>query len=214
MVFSRRSKQSWQRRLGEWLWPRTGWLRAVSYMWHRLRRLPDPPHRIARGVAFGVFVSFTPFYGFHFLLAIGLSLLLRGNAVAAALATFVGNPLTFPLIATMSVELGAWMLDMPGGMPLGHIVAAFSQASLELWANFSAIFSPEPMRWERLGRLFDRVFLPYLVGGIVPGIVAGTLSYMATHRIVEAYQNRRIRKLKDKVEARRATRIAQAGDRQ
>ena len=36
---------------------------ASSISGHRVRRLPDTPHRIALGFACGVFVSFTPFFG-------------------------------------------------------------------------------------------------------------------------------------------------------
>ena len=38
---------------------------------------------------------------------------IRGNIVAALLGTFVGNPLTFPFIAVLSVSLGRWMLVVP-----------------------------------------------------------------------------------------------------
>ena len=66
MVFKRRNPRTWLRTVAEVFYPRGGWRRAVSYVIHRLRRLPDPPHKIARGVAAGVFVCFTPFFGFHF----------------------------------------------------------------------------------------------------------------------------------------------------
>jgi hypothetical protein len=48
------------------MWPKGGWTRAFHYVRHRLRRLPDTPERIARGIWAGVFVTFTPFYGMHF----------------------------------------------------------------------------------------------------------------------------------------------------
>lgn len=204
MVFKRRTRRTWGQTVAETFWPKGGWTRAASYIWHRLRRLPDPPHRIARGVAAGIFVSFTPFYGFHFILAALLTWLMRGNVLAGILATFIGNPVTFPLIATLSVELGSWMLGHPGGMPIHKIVSAFSQASLELWWNVRAIFTPAVVHWDRFGILFDQVFLPYLVGGIVPGILAGVIGYMVTHRVISVYQKARIKRLKKRVEKRRA----------
>lgn len=210
MVFKRRTKRPWTRTLAETFWPKGGWTRAASYIWHRLRRLPDPPHRIARGVAMGVFASFTPFYGFHFVIAAGMAWVLRGNLLAAVLATFIGNPLTFPLIATVSVELGAWMLGQPGDMPMHRIVGAFSQAMMELWSNMVAIFTPEVVHWDRFGALFGRVFLPYLIGGIVPGILTATLFYMITHRVISAYQRGRVARLRKRVEKRRAAAAAAA----
>jgi len=194
-VFKRRRKRSFIENLSDSVYPRGGWLRAASYVWHRLRRLPDPPHKIARGVAAGIFVSFTPFFGMHFLLAAALTWILNGNILAALIATFVGNPITFPFIATVSIELGAWMLDLPGGMPLPRVFEAFTSASVEIWANVVAMFTDDPVRWGHLRDFFAEVFLPYLVGGLVPGVVAGVIGYAVTIPAVTAYQNRRRKRL-------------------
>lgn len=210
MVFKRRTRRSFRQAMAEMVWPRGGWSRALSYMWHRVRRLPDPPHRIARGVACGVFVSFTPFFGLHFVLAGLFAYLIRGNIVAAAIGTFVGNPLTFPLIASVSVDLGSRMLGMPGNMPLYRIVAAFSRAWLELWANLSAIFTSAETHWDRLAVLFQEVFLPYLIGGILPGLLTSLVFHMITHRVVTAYQRARVARLRKRVEKRRAAEAAMA----
>ena len=172
-MFKRRTPKSYLQIVGEAFWPRGGWRRASIYVVHRLRRLPDPAHRISRGIFAGVFVSFTPFYGLHFLTAWLVAWVLRGNILAALLATFFGNPITFPIIATVSVELGSWMLGLPP-VPLHKVVNSFSLASVELWSNFTALFSPRAADWSHLGDFFRYVFLPYLVGGIVPGIDAFT----------------------------------------
>lgn len=210
MVFKRRTPRTFVQRVGDFLWPRGGWHRAAYYIVHRLRRLPDPPYRIARGVAAGIFASFTPLFGFHFLIAALLAWAMRGNILASLLATFAGNPLTFPLIASVSVELGNWILGTEGHMPLYRIVAAFSSAMLQLWSNLAAMFTPAETHWDRLWGLVEQVFLPYLVGGIIPGIICATIGYMATHRIITAYQKRRIKKLKTRVEKRRLAEQARA----
>ena len=56
-------------RLREAVLPKRGYRRGVEYLGHRVRRLPDTPHRIALGFACGVFSSFTPFFGLHIVLA-------------------------------------------------------------------------------------------------------------------------------------------------
>ena len=66
-------------RLREALLPRRGWRRGVEYLSHRVRRLPDTPHRIALGFACGVFGSFTPFFGLHIVLAAVIARLLRSQ---------------------------------------------------------------------------------------------------------------------------------------
>ena len=209
-MFKRRNKRSYTQMVAEGIYPRGGWTRAFSYVMHRLRRLPDPPHKIARGVAAGVFVCFTPFFGFHFVLALALSFVMQGNMLAALLATFFGNPLTFPIIATLSIELGSWMLGLNYGIPLQQIVAAFSNASLELWRNFTAIFTPEVAHLDRLISFFGHVFMPYLVGGIIPGIICAIIGYMLTLPVISAYQKGRIKRLKKRSEKKRALERARA----
>ena len=205
MVFKRRDARTWPQALVALVYPKGGWGRAASYVGYRLRRLPDPPHKIARGVAAGVFVCFTPFFGFHFVLATILAFVMQGNILAALLATFFGNPLTFPFIAALSLELGSWMLGMPSGTPLPEIFNEFSRASLELWNNLRAIFTPEVAHWEGLRHIFWRLFWPYIVGGLVPGTVTGVIAYMLTLPAVSAYQKRRVKKLKERYEKRRKT---------
>lgn len=203
-MFRRRKPRSYGRRFAEGIYPRGGWSRAVSYMMHRLRRLPDPPHRIARGIAAGVFVCFTPFYGFHFIIATAIVLVIQGNILAAIIATFFGNPLTFPLIAVVSVDLGSWMLGLPGGMQLPGIVKAFADASVELWANLAAMFNDDITHWDRLHWFFRMVFMPYLVGGIIPGVLCGGIAYSISHRVISRYQKGRIKRLKKRYEKKLA----------
>jgi hypothetical protein len=78
-MFQRRNRLSIIQRLKELVWPQQGWRRSTLYIAHRLGRLPGTPYRVAAGFACGAAVSFTPFVGFHFLLAALLSLILRGN---------------------------------------------------------------------------------------------------------------------------------------
>jgi len=209
-VFKRRKQRTYRQAITEGLYPRGGWSRAVSYVWHRLRRLPDPPHKIASGIAAGIFVCFTPFFGFHILLAMVLAFVMQGNIVAAIMATFFGNPLTFPIIAGLAVELGSWMLGMPDSVQLPNVVTAFSNASIELWYNLGAMFSDEVTRWDRLSWFYARVFKPYLVGGLVPGVFAGVAAYVVSRPLITVYQKNRIRRLKKKYQKRRDAEAAKA----
>ena len=201
-MFKRRTPKSYVQIVGEAFYPRGGWTRAAWYVVHRLRRLPDPAHRISRGIFAGVFASFTPLFGFHFLIAAMVAWSIRGNILAALLATFAGNPLTFPFIAAISVELGSWMLGKPP-IPLPRILMSFSRASGEIWANIQAIFTPATAEWGRLSYFFSDIFLPYLIGGIIPGIIAGLVAYWLSNPIIASYQRGRIRRLKVRFEKRR-----------
>lgn len=213
MVFKRRRPRTpleWMRDL---LYPKGGFRRAAQYVSHRLRRLPDEPHRIARGVFAGVFVSFTPLFGLHFLAAAGLAWLIRGNILAALMGTFVGNPVTFPLIAVSAVETGHWLLGIDVPLSFLSIVAAFSNAGAELWENFIAMFTDAPTHWGSLWAFLHTYYWPYLVGGILPGLVVSLTFYWITIPIVRAYQKMRAARLRERIEKRRQERaVGGSGD--
>ncbi len=201
-MFKRRNPQSYGEAIGRAIYPRGGWRRASRYIAYRLRRLPDPAHKISRGIAAGVFSCFTPFFGLHFVTAAAITWALRGNVLAALLATFFGNPVTFPVIATISVEAGTWMLGR-SHIPLQEVLLGFSLASVELWQNFQAIFTSDVAVWSNMSAFFQRIFLPYLVGGIVPGLATATAAYWLSYPIILSYQRGRIAAVKDRFDARR-----------
>lgn len=193
MVFKRRTPRSYTQTVAETFYPRGGWSRASRYIAHRLRRLPDPAYKISRGVAAGVFICFTPFFGLHFFLSALTAWAIRGNVLAALLATFFGNPLTFPLIAALSIEFGSWMLGQPP-VPISRVFSAFSDAAGEIWRNFVAIFTPARAEWASLAEFFQTIFLPYLVGGILPGLIAAVAAFFLTKPVITAYQKARAKR--------------------
>lgn len=201
MVFKRRDRRPLWKVLADSFWPRGGWSRAATYVKHRLHRLPDPPHRIARGIMAGVFVVFTPFYGLHFFMAAGLALLLRGNVVASLLGTFVGNPLTYVPIGVVCLQMGYAILGRPTlaedelSRSLG---GKFVDAGEDLWTNFLSVFSTRSPDWHNLKLFYDDVFFPYMIGGLVPGLIAAGAAYYISLPVITAYQNRRRGLLKAK----------------
>ena len=213
MVFKRRDKRPIWQILTDFFWPRGGWTRAYHYVRHRLHRLPDPPHRIARGIFAGVLTSFTPFFGMHFVIAAVLAKMMRGNILAALLATFFGNPITFPFIGTISLNLGHLLLGSSSKPVLNEtLLAKFAGAGRDIRNNFAALFSEEQANWANLGEFYSEVFLPYLVGGIIPGIVAATICYYASVPVITAYKNRRKGRLKKKLEELRLKKAAKKAD--
>ena len=205
MVFKRRTPLGVWDRLKEFVWPKRGWGRSISYILHRVRRLPDPPHRVARGVAAGIFVCFTPFYGFHFVLAGILAWLMRGNILAALMATFFGNPLTYVPIGIVALKTGYWLLgtefDETKHRSFG---GKFVDAGADLKANFFAMFTDQTADWNGLTVFYHQVFFPYLIGGILPGVIAGSIAYYFSLPLIRAYKKRRMSVIKKKFEAIKA----------
>src|SRR5690606_26323749 len=92
MLFRSRHKPSFSEKTRLLLWPRRSFSRSFRYYGKRIMRITASPHAIAAGLAIGVFAAFTPFFGFHFIIAVILAYLLAGNIGAAALGTAVANP--------------------------------------------------------------------------------------------------------------------------
>ena len=207
-MFKRRKPRSYSQIATEMVYPRGGWLRASQYVLHRVRRLPDQPHRIGRGVAAGTFISFTPLHGFHFLAAAGIAWVIGGNILAALLATFVGNPITFPFIAYAATWLGREIMGNHGVLSPKMIFGEFADATAQLWQNLRAVFGPEEAHWDQLGSFFHDIFLPYLVGGVILGTIAGVIAHYMTVPVIRAYHRRRARKLAQRIEKIRSEGVA------
>jgi uncharacterized protein (DUF2062 family) len=201
LIFKRRDPKPTLKAVAEFLWPRGGWTRAFHYVKHRMRRLPDSPERIARGIWAGIFVTFTPFFGFHFVVAALLARVMKGNMLAALMATFVGNPLTFVFIALASLKTGHLILgtELAEG-ELFTLSRKFGDAGSDLWHNFIAIFTEASMDWSGLAIFSRDVFYPYLIGGIIPGLVCSTIAYYLSVPVLRAYQKRRRGMIKAKFE--------------
>ncbi|MGC1503256.1 MAG: DUF2062 domain-containing protein [Sulfitobacter sp.] len=211
MIFKRRDPKPTLRAMAEFLWPRGGWARAFHYVKHRMRRLPDSPERIARGVWAGVFVTFTPLFGFHFLVAALLAKVMKGNILASLMATFVGNPFTFVFIALSSLKTGHLLLgtELPDG-ELRVLSRKFADAGSDLWRNFVSIFTPAEMDWSSLTAFSRDVFYPYLIGSIIPGVTCATIAYYLAVPLLQAYQKRRRGLIKAKFDALKQKAAAKA----
>jgi uncharacterized protein (DUF2062 family) len=192
MVFKRRDKPPLITRLREALLPRRGYRRGIEYLGHRVRRLPDTPHRIALGFACGVYASFTPFFGLHFVVAAVLARLIRANIISSLIGTAVGNPLTFPFIASISMGIGRRILGYGvTGRDFSRISDAFFQAFAGIWTSLFSLFGFGESDWHRLVPFFRDVMWPYFVGGLLPGIAAAVAAYFLTRPLIAAYQTRR-----------------------
>jgi len=213
LVFKRRDRRPvWQIVL-DFLWPRGGWARAFHYVKHRLRRLPDSPDRIARGIFAGIFTVFTPFYGLHFVTAAIISKLVRGNILASLLATFVGNPLTYVPIGLISIQTGYFLLGRPP-RPDGEVHRTFggkfADAAVDLKDNLIALVTSRDADWHGLLVFYHEIFFPYMIGGIIPGIVFGLIGYYVSLPLIRAYQARRRGALQERVKRIKSAKAAKA----
>ncbi len=222
MVFKRRDRRPIWQIVFDFIYPRGGWGRAFEYVKHRVRRLPDTPEKISRGIWAGVFISFTPFFAMHFILAALIARLMRGNILASLMATFFGNPMTYIPIAISSLGTGHWMLGIPfnaATFGFGKHVPAdfcgigcrFNDAFADITHNLKAIFTPARADWHGLQAFYQEVFFPYMVGSVIPGITAATICYILAVPLIRAHQKRRQKALRSKLE-QLSKKSSQVGD--
>lgn len=203
MVFKRRKPLGWLAWLREMVYPRGGFKRATRYVIHRMSRLPDEPHRIARGIFAGSLIGFLPLPFLQFLAAWGAAKLMRGNVLAALLGTFNTNPVTTPFFAVFAMTLGHWLLGVEAPLSAKEIGRAFGNAGHDLWRNIMAIFTEDRMQWGGLIQFWNDIYLPYFIGALLPGIVISLVAYYVTIPIVQAYQKARHAKADERRERRR-----------
>lgn len=184
MLFRREKSVGLGERLRLLVWPRRSWARSVRYVFLRLQRLPSSPHKIALGTAIGVFAVFTPFLGVQLVLAAMLCILLRGSIVASFLASFVGNPLTYPVIWFSTFNLGNVLLGETASAKLVDLRTRFEGFWDSLvGGSANAVLDALSSIWP--------IIKPMVIGSLPLGIFTAGLAYVGTRWLIGASLARR-----------------------
>ena len=171
-MFGRRKPQYtfyWLRNI---LWPNMGWLRWCVYVWKRMLRINDTPHKVALGIVCGSFASFTPFVGMHFVVAGILAYFLGGSLLASAWGTAAGNPFTFPFIWISTLNLGNFILGR-GWVDKFPVELSFT----------NILYHPV--------ETFAPIILPMTIGGVPLGALCSLVLYWPVKGLVKICQARR-----------------------
>lgn len=191
MLFQRRTPPDWKEKFRVAIWPRRSWGRSLKYLAKRVLRLTASPHAIAAGIAAGVFASFTPFMGLHFLIGFAVAYVIAGNMIASAAGTFIGNPITFPFIWAATYSTGNFILygDMGSGGPEKSL---HDLREIDFWHDgISGV-------WDVVLSIWEPVMKPMTVGAIPLGIGVALIAYLITRYAAIAFQMSRRRLLAEK----------------
>ncbi len=186
MLFRRRKPDSFYERVRTLVWPRRSFSRSWQYISKRVLRLTASPHSIAAGVAAGVFASFTPFLGFHIIIATILCYLIAGNIIAAAIGTTFANPITLPFIWGGTLELGRFML---------HGTFAYEGEPLHIGHMLSHL---------DFARIWDPLLKPMAVGSVPIGLAFALAFYVVTRMATNAFRKQRRKRLAERAKRRAA----------
>jgi len=81
----------------------------------KILSLDSHPRHIALGFAVGVFISITPFFGIHTVMAVAAAFLFRLNKLTCITGAWVNTPITIIPILGLSYKLGTVLLGHPPG---------------------------------------------------------------------------------------------------
>ncbi len=127
----------------------------------------DTPHRIAMAFAIGVFMGISPLLGIHTLSAFFIAWFLGLNRFVAVVGVYITNPWTIIPIYSFSLWIGARLVGMRRILP-----------QIE-W---------ESMTFMYLINKLTPLVLPFVVGCLAVGAIAGILSYFVIYRLVFRYK--------------------------
>ncbi|MFK4764914.1 DUF2062 domain-containing protein [Desulfobaculum sp. SPO524] len=155
--------------------------RWIRYSYLRIMRLGATPHCIALGLALGIFIGFMPIVPFQTVAVLTLAFIFKGNKIAAALGTWISNPIDLPFFYYGLYLVGRWVLpfDGPG-------------------------FDPKHLEMSQLIATGWELFAMMVTGGLLLGIPASIATYFITRRMVVGYRKRRMLRLLRKRLGRKA----------
>jgi uncharacterized protein (DUF2062 family) len=131
-----------------------------------LLHVADTPERTAAAFAMGVFFGFSPFLGFHTVLAIIVAFLFNLNRVAALLGVYSNLPwIIAPYYA---------IVTMIGAKIIGHAPPEGFKAQLSALFELS-VFHGE--FWHQLITILKPLLWPYTVGSLLGAIVMAVIAY-------------------------------------
>ena len=168
-MFKRKQPRSLLAQGKEFFWPSMGFVRTFKYIKHRIIRMADTSHKIAAGLACGAAISFTPLVGTHFIQAGLAAYAIRANLLASLIGTFVGNPWTFPFMWWASISFGSFLFGL-FGLP--------ASTALPETLNFHIL-------WDIALHHPMRIFLPWLAGGYLLGLLSWPISYFIFYQMVK-----------------------------
>ena len=137
-------------------------------LYERFIRIRGEPREVALGFALGIFVGMTPTIGVQTPIAIFLAALFKWGKLSAAIGVWISNPLTAPIIYSVTYIVGAKLMSLD---PVFNIPLS------PTWSTLKAMLQKAP-----------RAFGAMTVGGAIIGLPLALFSYYLSYAAVEKYQ--------------------------
>ncbi|HNX26739.1 MAG TPA: DUF2062 domain-containing protein [Phycisphaerae bacterium] len=146
-----------------------------QFLVHRVLSLDDTPHRIALGVAIGIFVTWTPTIGIQMALTVALCFLFRANKLVGVPFVWISNPVTIVPVYYPNYVVGCWMLGKKA----------------DAWNLIEQAFQFNGGWWDTTVNWFTsimKIFWELWLGSIIVGGALGIISYFVIYWLVVQYR--------------------------
>ena len=142
--------------------------RDVRSLFRRILHLRESPHRTALAFAVGIFIAFSPTYGFHTAMVVFCTWAFGLNFVALFAGAFINNPWTLVPILGATLWTGALIMGDSARFP-----------------SFT---------WEDItpAGIYQQVMpyaVPFFVGGMALSIIGSLIAYPLALYIISKYRH-------------------------
>jgi len=149
-----------------------------AFIIHHVLHADDPPHRLALGIAIGVFVAFTPTVGFQMVISVFLAWVFRANKAVGPPIVWITNPATMiPIYYSCYV--------------VGRLILQHEPVRARWWRELA---HPPEGWWEGVvfyWQRFTHIAVPLWVGCLLVSTILGYISYRISLSAISAYRMRR-----------------------
>ena len=165
------------------------YIRLVErFVIYRILHADDTPHRLALGIALGIFLAWTPTIGFQMILVLLLAPTFRVNPLVGIPFVWVSNPLTMVPIYFANYWVGNKLLNIFAGHPaltyteVTQRLGSFGSISHFLSNFYTADF------WHKVITLLAEFGLDLWVGSLIVGLAVALLTYIVSYRFIVWYR--------------------------
>jgi len=166
---------------------RRSWRDIARYLVHQRAS----PEAIARGVAIGLVITFTPTVGIQIALAIVFATLFNANRISAILPVWLTNVFTVPPTYAFTYWVGSYAFPRKG-----HTFASVRHQLSKLILRHD--FYRLDLHFRDFFELCKDLFVPMMVGGLVVGATAAAIGYPLTLRWVRRHRARRSERIRQR----------------
>ncbi|MBN2715125.1 MAG: DUF2062 domain-containing protein [Deltaproteobacteria bacterium] len=161
--------------------------KITAKAWELLKE-KDSPHKIALGLALGIFIGFLPIMGIQMAVVTLFAIPLRGNLKAAIAGVWISNPVTFiPLY---------WVNYLLGTVFYRETTVSWHEFGGQITRTVSWDWTAVKASLQSILFLGADVFAPLWLGSAILAVLFGVITYFVTFRCVVFYRSRDVAALK------------------